>query len=373
MRAALQARGSAADAVSGARRAPSFSTPRRGNQEYGMNIQEFAATLGLSVSTVSKALNGREDVSPSTRQRVLEAAERHGFSPDPTARRLRRQSAETVAFVISAPQVSFAHPFFLDMLVGVNETMDAAGYQVIVATARSVETELDVFKRLISRQRIDALLFGRTRRQDERIAYLLENEVPFVAFGRSETSRDYAYVDIDRFVVGRAGCARFIALGHRRIALIHTPDYLMLSRFERDGYGEALRAAGIPFDETLCVEAAMNEEDGARAMRRLLESPSPPTAVVCGHDLIAMGAMRAIAESGRTPGHDIGIIGADNHPIGNYLKPALTTFSADTQRAGRRMAEMLLQRLGGKPAHELQEVWAPELIVRASDGPQRQP
>lgn len=336
-----------------------------------MNIQEFASLLGLSVSTVSKALNGREDVSPATRQKILAAAQEHGFSPDPTARRLRRQATDTVAFVISPPQVSFAQPVFLDMLVGVNEVMDAGGYQVIIATARTVETELDVFKRLIGRQRIDAVLFGRTRRHDERIAYLLENDIPFVAFGRSETSQDYSYVDIDRHVVGRAGCARFIALGHRRIALIHTPDYLMLSHFERTGYREALHGAGIPFDDALCVEAAIQEDDGARAVRALLELADPPTAFVCGHDFIAMGAMRAIAETGRIPGRDIGVIGADNHPIGSYLQPPLTTFSADTERAGRRMAEMLIERLDGRPARELQEVWTPELIIRASDGSPR--
>src|SRR5262249_40177374 len=142
-------------------------------REAGMNIQEFAASLKLSVSTVSKALNGREDVSPETRKRVLEAAELHGFSPDPAARRLGRQSGDTVAFVVSPPQTSFAHPFFLDMLMGVNDAMDNSGLQVIVASARSIESELDVFKRLIERQRVDALLFGRTRRQDERIEYLL--------------------------------------------------------------------------------------------------------------------------------------------------------------------------------------------------------
>src|ERR1700754_3617333 len=115
----------------------------------------------------------------------------------------------------------------------------------------------------------------------------------------------------------------------------------------------------------------MTEEDGARAARRLLELSDPPTAIVCGHDFIAMGAMRAIAETGRMPGKDIGVIGADNHPIGSYVQPALTTFSADTQRAGKRMAEMLLDRLSGKAARELQEVWAPQMIVRASDGPHR--
>ena len=336
-----------------------------------MNIQEFAATLNLSISTVSKALNGREDVSPATRKRVLEAAELHGFSPDPSARRLRRQSADTIAFVVSAPQTSFAHPFFLDMLMGVNDAMDNSGLQVIVASARSVETEIDVFKRLIERQRVDALLFGRTRRQDERISYLLENDIPFVAFGRSETSDEYSYVDIDHQVVGRSGCARFIALGHRRIALVHAPEYLMFSHLEHLGYAEALRAAGIKFDKTLCVEAAISEEGGAEAARLLLQLPDPPTAVVCGHDLIALGVMRGIAETGKMAGRDVGVIGGDNHPIGRYVQPALTTFSAETHRAGKRMAEMLLARLAGKSPRDLQEIWAPELIVRTSDGPHR--
>ncbi|MFC0698864.1 LacI family DNA-binding transcriptional regulator [Paraburkholderia humisilvae] len=338
-----------------------------------MNIQEFAATLKLSVSTVSKALNGREDVSPATRKRVLEAAEQSGFSPDPSASRLRRQSSDTIAFVVSPPQTSFAQPFFLDMLMGVNDVIDHSCYQVIVASARSAEAELDLFKRLVERQRVDALLFGRTRRQDERIAYLLERDMPFAAFGRSETSNAFPYVDIDHCVVGRSGCGRFIALGHRRIALVHAPEYLMFSYLERRGYEEALRAAGIAFDRNLCIETAISEEGGADAARRLLTLPDPPTAILSGHDLIAMGVMRGITETGRVPGRDVGVIGGNNDPIGRYIQPALTTFSADTHRAGERMAEMLLERLAGTPPQQLQEIWEPELIVRASDGPYHVP
>lgn len=336
-----------------------------------MNIQEFAAKLKLSVSTVSKAMNGREDVSPATRERVLAAAARLGFSPDPAGRRLRRQSSDAIGFVLSAPQASFAHPFFLNMLTGVDEALDGSNYQVIIASARSVETEIEVFKRLVERQRVDALLFGRTRRDDERIAYLLQRDIPFVAFGRSDTSTDYPYLDIDHTVVGRAGCARFIALGHRRIALVHSPEFLMFSHHQRIGYEAALRAAGIEIDPELCVEEAISEEGGANAARRLLDLPDPPTAIVCGHDLVALGVMRAITETGRTPGEDIGVIGGDDHPIGRYVTPALTTFSAETHRAGKRMVEMLMARLDGKPASELQEIWTPELIVRASDGPRR--
>src|SRR5262249_16353113 len=109
------------------------------------------------------------------------------------------------------------------------------------------------------------------------------------------------------------------------------------------------------------------------AARRLLALPDPPTAIVCGHDLLAMGVMRGITETGRMPGRDVGVIGGDNHPIGRYIQPALTTFSAETHRAGKRMAAVLVERLAGTPAQQLQEIWEPELIVRASDGPHRVP
>ena len=336
-----------------------------------MDIKEFAARLKLSVSTVSKAMNGRADVSRETRERVLKAAAELGFSPDPAGRRLRRQSSDTIGFVLSAPQTQFAHPFFLNMLSGIDEALEGTNFQVIIASGRTVESEIDVFRRLVEKQRVDALLFGRTRRHDARIEYLLERDIPFVAFGRSESSQDYPFVDIDYSVVGRDGCARFIALGHRRIALVHSPEYLMFSYFQRLGYEEALRAAGIAVDPELCVEEPMTEEGGLRAARRLLALPNPPTAFVCGHDMVAVGVMRAIAEAGKIAGQDIGVIGGDDHPVGRLISPPLTTFSAETNRVGQRMVEMLLARLEGADPRTLQEVWTPELILRSSDGPPR--
>jgi len=336
-----------------------------------VNIQELASKLNLSVSTVSKAMNDRDDVSAKTRERVLRAAREFGFTPDRAARRLRTQTTETIGFVLSAPQSSFAHPFFLNMLTGVNEALQESDYQVIIASARSLETEIDVFKRLVERQRVDGLLFGRTRRVDERVQYLLERDVPFAAFGRTETSQSYPYVDFDHALTARMACSRFIGLGHRRIALVHAADVFMIGHFAQQGYKAALNAAGIEFDPRLCVEASMTEEGGVHVARALFDLPEPPTAIVCGQDLIALGVMRGIGETGRTVGTDVGVMGGDNHPFGSYVQPALTTFSAETHRAGQRMAQMLLARLRGEGPEGLQEVWPQELLVRTSDGPQR--
>jgi LacI family transcriptional regulator len=336
-----------------------------------MNMKDLADQLGLSVSTVSKAINGRFDINEQTRERVREAAERANFSPDPAGRRLRLKSSDTIGFVLSAPQAHFAHPFFLDMLSGIEEELADTPFQVIIASARSVERELECFKRLVDKLRVDALVFGRTRRDDPRISYLLKRKIPFVAFGRSETPGLFPSLDIDHTVVGRDGCARFIALGHRRIALANTPGYLMLSHHHKLGYESALRAATIEPQPELYVEGEITEEGGARAAHQLLDLPCPPTAIVCGHDLMAIGVMRAISERGLVPGQDVGVIGGDNHPVGRLISPALTTFSAETHAAGRRMVQMLLSHLNGTPAEQLQEIWAPELIVRSSDGPKR--
>jgi len=336
-----------------------------------LTLRELAKRLQLSVSTVSKALNDRPDINPATRQRVLAAAARFNFSPDPVARRLRTQTSDTIGFVLSAPQAHFAHPFFLDMLMGINEELEGTRFQVIIASARSVETELEPFRRLVEGLRVDALLFGRTRRDDPRIDYLLDRKIPFVAFGRSKSRRPFAFVDIDHTVVGRDGCARFIALGHRRIALVNTPDFLMLSEHHRAGYEYALRVAGIRFRPELCVEETITEEGGARAARKLLDLDEPPTAIVCGNDLMALGVMRAVSERGLVPGQDVGVTGGDDHPVGKLITPPLTTFSAETYKAGKRMVQMLHLLLAGAPAEQLQEVWVPEMIVRSSDGPKR--
>jgi LacI family transcriptional regulator len=297
-----------------------------------INIVELARRLGLAVSTVSKALNDRGDVGDATKRRVLEAANKLGFSPDPAGRRLRMQASETIGFVLSPPQTHFAHPFFLDLLLGIDQGLEKTPFQLVIVSARTVDTELESFRRLVELQRVDAVMFGRTRHDDPRIRYLQGRNVPFVALGRSDTGKPFPFVDIDRTVAGRNGTGRLVGLGHRRIGLLSTPGYLMISRHLQEGYRAALKAAKLPFDADLVVETSMSEEGGLKGARHLLAMKDPPTAIMCGHDLIATGAMQAIVEMGGRPGTDVAVIGCDDHPLGPYLNPPLTTFSAPTLR-----------------------------------------
>lgn len=336
-----------------------------------MNLREFAKTLGLSVSTVSRALNGYADVSEATRRRIVAAAEQLGYAAEPAARRLRKRSSGLIAFVLSYPQKHFANPFFLDMIVGIDERLRGTEFHLVIASTGSYDDEIATFRRLVEQQRVDGLIFARTRRLDDRIDYLQRRGVPFVTHGRSENPVPFPYLDIDHEVVGRDGCARLISLGHRRIALLNTPSYLMYSHHRRAGYEAALAAAAIPVDPDLIVEEDLTEEGGVAGVRRLLALDRPPSAILCGHDLAAIGALSAIYEHGKVPGRDIAVIGSDDNPFGRLTSPPLTTFTAPRVPAGNRLAELLLASIGGTPAVELQEVWKPELLIRASDGPPR--
>jgi LacI family transcriptional regulator len=337
-----------------------------------MNIHEFAKALRLSVSTVSRALNGYADVNAETRAKVIEAAKRLGYTANPMARGLRKRGTGFVAFVLSPPQKNFANPFFLDLLVGIEERLRETELKLMVVSANSFEDEMERFKSLVEIHRVEGLIFARTRLKDPRIEYLQKHRVPFVTHGRSKSGAAAPFLDIDHEIVGHEGCARFIALGHRRIALLNTPSELMYSHHRLDGYRRALKAAGLPLDSTLMVEEDLTEEGGANGVRRLMAIPDPPTAILCGHDMMAMGAMRALHEHGRMPGRDVGIIGSDDNPLGPYMSPPLTTFTAPRVSAGRRMTELLIEAMDGASPESLQELWKPTLLIRASDGPPRE-
>lgn len=336
-----------------------------------MKLRDFSRAIGFSPSTVSRALNGYADVNEETRKQIVEAAKQYGYSPDRIGRRLRKNLSDTIGFVLSPPQRHFANPLTLDLIMGIDERLHGTPFQLIIAAARTVGDELATFRRLVEEQRVDGLIFTRTRRVDERILYLQERGVPFATLGQSESEKPFPFVDIDHFVVGREGTARFVALGHRRIAFINTPDEFTFSARRRRGYEAALAAARIPLDEDLIIEGDMTEEGGHQAALRLLALPEPPTAILCGQDFAAMGAARAVYEVGKLPGQDVGIMGGDDHPMGQYFDPPLTTFHAPIPKAGARLGEMLMAAMQGEPAENLQEIWNPKLVIRASDGPNR--
>ncbi len=334
-----------------------------------MDLRELARRLNLSVTTVSRALNGFPEVKESTRRRVVEAAQEFGYVPNRLARSLQKGRTEAVGIVLPAQFGHFTDPFFSELLVGLGERLHQDDLDLIVTAAPSGPEEIVAYRRMVEGRRVDAMVVGRTRRSDDRISYLLDRGFPFVAHGRTETDRPYAYLDMDHeqgfFELGR----RLAGQGHRRVALINGPEELNLSNLRRSGFLRAMQADGLPGEATPVLTGDMTEQGGHAIAGRLLTLPEPPTALVCANDTMAVGALRAAKQLGFDIPGQLSITGYDDLQLSGFTEPPLTTLRQPIRKAGQSLAEKLLALLGGAEPSTLQELWMPELIVRESDGP----
>ncbi|MEQ8964347.1 MAG: LacI family DNA-binding transcriptional regulator [Azospirillaceae bacterium] len=334
-----------------------------------MNLRELSRHLGLSQTTVSRALGGYPEVNHRTRERVVEAARALGYSPNRSARRLASGKAGAIGMVLPLPAGHFADPFFLELMIGIGERLESEDLDLVVTAAAAGEAEIAAYRRLVGERRVDALIVARTRSADPRLTMLREAGAAFVALGRSDPPLDYAYLDVDAENAFAEACAALVGLGHRRIALINAPAELHLARLRRRGYADALAAAGIAADPALVVEADMTEADGARAAEALRRLADPPTAVLTANDPMAIGALRAFKGAGLRVPDDVSVIGYDDLPVAPLTEPPLTTLRQPVREAGSRLAEMVLARLAGEAAEALQEIWPARLVPRGSHGP----
>ncbi len=333
-----------------------------------MSLALIARSLGLSVTTVSRALGGYDDVADATRALVVAEAERLDYRPNQAARRLRRGRSEAIGIVLpSAPgpvrrSVLPAHAVGDRAVAG-----PAPGWTCWSPPRVPARTRSAAYRHLVEGRRVDGILLARTRRQDDRIAYLLDRGMPFVAHGRAEEPRRFAFVDIDGEAACRAATERLIGFGHRRIGLVNASPAYMFAHFRQAGWQAALDAAGLATGPMLEVEP--NEENGFLAARAMLAEAAPPTALLCATDRLAVGALHALADQGLRAGREVSVIGYDDLPLASYTDPPLTTIAQPIERAAARMIDMLLRQLAGADTRDMQEVWPARLVARASDGP----
>lgn len=324
------------------------------------NLRELAQSLGLSITTVSRALDGYSDVSEATRKRVREAADLAGYRPNASARRLRKQRAELVAVPLPMEAGRIGTPHLLDVLSGCAERLAQEKLNLMIAPVPKGESELEICRRFVDGRRVDAMLLVRTRRQDERVAFLQSRGVPFVTDGRTENPVPHAWLDGDGFDGFRRATERFIAERHVRIGHVAGNQEFYFAHVRAEGWRAALRAAGRADD--LMAVAELSERGGFEATRRLLDAADPPTAILCTTDEMALGALGAIRASGR----DVAVVGHDNLASGAFTTPPLSTMAMTGDALGHRFAELLLGAMRGEPVESLQELHPVVFIDRES-------
>ena len=334
-----------------------------------VTLKDLAAKLGLSITTVSRALAGYDDVAESTRLRVLQAAEEMGYVPDVTARRLRKGRTDTIGFVMPTPGPRYSDPFFSELLTGIGNEAAQHNFDLLVSThPPDTPQEQVAYRRMVEGRLVDGLLVVRTRMQDQRIAYLAEIGFPFVAFGRSDLDLDFAYVDEDGCLGLDMVTQHLLDLGHRRIAYLSAPDNLMFCYYRKSGLDTALQRNGLNLPPEYCIVGDLTQQGGFRAMNQLLDLSPPPTAVLSCNDLMALGAISAARKRGMVIGRDIAITGFDDIPLAEHSHPPLTTVRQPIYDIGRQICDMLIRLIQGEKVAERHVLLQPELIVRESSG-----
>lgn len=338
-----------------------------------MNLKELSAELGLSQTTVSRALNGYPEVSEATRERVLAAAARHGYRPSPAARRLATGRAHALGIVFPVERNVLLDPLFVEFLAGVSETAGRHHFDILVSPTRADE-EIATYQRLARNGTVDAVIVSGPALVDERIRAMEKIGFPMVVHGRPVSDRPVAHLDIDNEGAFYQATRFLGQLGHRRIALVNGDDRYTFAADRRAGMLRALNEAGIPEADCPYVPGPMTMENGYRVARATLAGESRPTAYLCGSILVALGVLRAVAEAGLDVPGDVSVIAHDDEMPAfraDHMHPPLTTTRSSIRAAGLRIAEIALARIEGQGPEDFEEVWPVELVVRGSTGPAR--
>lgn len=340
-----------------------------------MNLKELSKQLGLSQTTVSRALNGYPEVSERTRQRVLDAARKSNYRPNTRAKSLATGRAMAIGHVLPvSKRHEIVNPVFGDFIAGAGETYTANGYDLMLSLVPD-EDEAAAYREIKTRGSVDGLIVHGPRMNDPRIPLLTELGIPFVVHGRaSDISAPYSWLDMNNTAAFRRATGLLLDLGHRRIALINGIEEYDFAHRRRAGYEAALAERGIAPDPALMRSSEMTETLGNAAAREMLAQPDPPTAFLASSMITAIGIRRAVEDAGMRIGRDVSVVTHDD--VLSYLtnggpdeEPVFTATRSSVREAGRRSAEMLLKLIADPAQGPLTQMLTFDLTLGRSTGP----
>lgn len=332
-----------------------------------MNLKSLARTLGISKTTVSRALNGYPEVNVHTRERVLAAAKEAGYEANPMARSLAVGRTNVFGIIYPLLPSDLGDPMFLGVVGGMSAALEKSKMNLIIAPV-SPQNELPSYEQMVRGRRVDGLVVSRTLVHDERIAYLVKKGFPFVAHGRTQLKQPYAWFDYDNEAGIGLACAHLIEHGHRRIALVSAPLELNFACQRKNSFTACMSQAGLAVDPRYLVENTLDRRTGYQAMQELLACSPRPTAVIVDNHLSGVGAVRALLDAGIEIGKDMSVIvwgSIEDSLVGSNVT---TIDQPDPNEAGAKMTEMLAALVAGTPPAQLQVLWQPVLLPGATVG-----
>ena len=323
-------------------------------------IKDIARKAGVSYATVSRALNGKYGVKPSTRERILGIAHRLGYRPNAIARGLVTRRTMTIGLIV--PDIT--NPFFPEVAEGVEEAAHEAGYGVLLCNSNWQKVSERQYVALLAGRRVEGIIIAPISRVEEPVDDRVPAALPVVYVSSTPRTTSRSYVVIDNVQGGYLATKHLLDAGRGPVAFIGSRESADDERFE--GYRRALEDHGVACDERFVRLGDMRQASGYRLFRAMIADGDCPRSVFAENDLMALGCMQAARERGLRIPEDVAIVGFDDIPFASFPEVQLTTIRQPTSEMGRMAVDILLScvaRAAGR--HESRQVvLKPQLVVR---------
>lgn len=327
-------------------------------------IVDIATKLGVSPSTVSRALSDHPDVKQATKNLVRKTAVENNYTPNPIARSLRNSRTTTIGVIV--PEIK--HDFFSSAISGVEDVAYRAGYTILVCQSNESHEREVVNTHLLLNHRVAGVVVSvaQDSKGGDHFREVLKRKVPLVFFDRAAKDIAASKVVIDDLKLAHDAVRYLVGKGYKRIAHFGGPQALGICRQRLDGYMTALSESGMPVTESIVRFGGMHEQDGYAAMDTLLSENNIPDAIFAVNDPVVIGAFQRIKEAGLRIPDDIALVGFSNNKITSLVDPQITTVDQPSFEMGRKAAAILIDTIEGRLTEPTTFVVDAKLIVRGS-------
>ena len=326
-----------------------------------LTISKIAEMANVSKTTVSRVINKKPDVNPKTREKIEDIIRQYDFSPNAFASAILKKKSDTIALVIPYDETYILfNPYYSDMIRGVSNEIKKYGYYLML-----IYSDTPDYLAAIRQKRVDGIIMLSPGESHLKIIeQILSQGVPFVSTSRTPGLQNIYSIVTDDFAGACYAVEHLVSLGHKKIGFINGPEILASSTERLNGYKHVLKKMNIPFDEAIVFNGDTSIESGYNITKQYLKIQEV-SAIFTGSDLMAIGAISAINESGLNVPNDISLVGFDDMPFSSYLNPPLTTVRQHAFQKGNLAASMLVSIMEGQPVE--QQIKMPvELVVRKS-------
>jgi DNA-binding LacI/PurR family transcriptional regulator len=333
-----------------------------------IGLRQVAEQAGVSVSTVSRALNGQARVDPKTRERIRVAMETLNYRAYPSAEELAPKPTRLLGFLMPEEMqvLGLDNSVYGSVINAVRAAAGQAGYGLTIATYTNGPDNITVGDRLLAQKSLDGVLLYRTRLSDESFERFRDLGLLFVVIGRLFDRDPFHCVGVDNRQCGHIAIRHLLSLGHQRIAFVNGPRNIAPSQQRLEGFRQGMREAHVAPREEWLVECNYDPTLAFEIARGLMKSTERPTAIIAANDRVAWAILRAVQEQGLNVPADVSVIGFDDATESAHVTPPLTTISLEWKQMAEIATQMLVEVLRRKIIRQVYIALEPKLVVRQS-------